>query len=347
MPLPVIIGVVAAVAATGGTGAGVYGAANTKKASGTFKRAVALRDEAVKDFELQNSVTSTAMDELGTLELDICSQFQEFSDVIEMIQGRPEFKEYDKDGVTIPKYDPEELKKVSVGAGVIIGGLVGSALGTAGGFAAAGATTAAVAAWGTASTGVAIAHLSGAAATNATLAALGGGAVAAGGGGMALGSTMLGVSTAGIGILVGGIIFSITGSVLSKKADEAYFEAMKIEHQVEIINRYLVRLHTYARKYHDLLSRVKTIYDREFSKLKTIVIDNGKTQWSEFTGEEKAVVYNTVLLVGLLFKMCQVTFVNKAENPSGVNSVNVTEIDKCMDEVTKTLEKENLESEVA
>lgn len=347
MPLPVILGVVAAVAATGGTGAGAHGAVNMKKASSTLKRATALRDEAVKDFELQNSVTSTAMDELGNLELEICSQFQEFSDALEMIQGRPDFKEYNKDGVSIPKYDPEELKKVSVGAGIIIGGLTGSALGTAGGFAAAGVTSAAVATWGTASTGVAIAHLSGAAATNATLAALGGGAAAAGGGGMALGSTMLGVSTAGIGILVGGIIFSVTGSVLSKKADEAYYQAMQIEHQVEVINRYLVRLHTYARKYHDLLSRVKEIYDREFSKLKTIVIGNGKTQWSEFTGEEKAVVYNTVLLVGLLFKMCQVTLVKKAENENGVNSVNATEIDKCMDEVTKTLENENLGSEVA
>ncbi len=96
-----------------------------------------------------------------------------------------------------------------------------------------------------------------------------------------------------------------------------------------------------------MLSRVKKIYDREFSKLKSIVIVNGKTVWSDFTGEEKAVVYNTVLLVGLLYKMCQVTLVNKAEDSKGVNSVNVTAIDKCMGEVTKTLEEEKLESEVA
>ena len=63
--------------------------------------------------------------------------------------------------------------------------------------------------------------------------------------------------------------------------------------------------------------------------------------------EQKAVVYNTVLLVGLLYKMCQVTLVNKSEDGKGVNSVNVTAIDNCMNEVTKTLEEENLESEVA
>lgn len=56
----------------------------------------------------------------------------------------------------------------------MVGGLGGALLGTAGGFAASGATTAAVMALGTASTGTAISTLSGAAATNATLAALGG-----------------------------------------------------------------------------------------------------------------------------------------------------------------------------
>ncbi len=347
MPLPVILGVVAAVSATGGLGAGVHGGLNMKNANDTYKRATAIRDDAIKDFELQNSVTTNAMDELGKLELETCAQFQEFSDIIEMIQGRPEFKDYNKDGIDIPKYDPEELKKVSVGASVILGGMGGAAFGTAGGFAAAGVTTSAVMALGTASTGTAIASLSGAAATNATLAALGGGSIAAGGGGMALGSTMLGVSTAGIGILVGGVIFSITGSALSKKADEAYYQALRIEQQVVVINRYLVRLYKYARKYSNLFEKVKAVYDHEFAKLKGIVIGNNKTLWDEFTDEEKDIVRNNILLVGLLYKMCQVTLVNKCQNENSVNSVNVTEIEKCMSDVTKTIEDNDFGSEVA
>lgn len=50
--------------------------------------------------------------------------------------------------------------------------------------------------FGAASTGTAISSLSGAAATNATLAWLGGGSLAAGGGGMAAGSVVLGTITA-------------------------------------------------------------------------------------------------------------------------------------------------------
>ena len=64
--------------------------------------------------------------------------------------------------------------------------------------------------FGVASTGTAISALSGATATNAALAWLGGGALAAGGGGMALGSTILGLmgpvgwGIAGLSIVGGG-----------------------------------------------------------------------------------------------------------------------------------------------
>lgn len=64
--------------------------------------------------------------------------------------------------------------------------------------------------FGTASTGAAISSLSGVAATNAVLAWIGGGTIAAGGGGMALGSTILGLmgpvgwGIAGLSIVGGG-----------------------------------------------------------------------------------------------------------------------------------------------
>lgn len=71
----------------------------------------------------------------------------------------------------------DKSESVAVGAGVLLGGLGGAAVGIAGAFAASGATTSAVMALGTASTGTAISSLSGIAATNTTLAALGGGAL--------------------------------------------------------------------------------------------------------------------------------------------------------------------------
>lgn len=58
----------------------------------------------------------------------------------------------------------------------------------------------------TATTGVAISSLSGAAATNASLAALGGSALSVGGGGMALGTAVVAGTGAAVGSAVGGTI---------------------------------------------------------------------------------------------------------------------------------------------
>ena len=84
------------------------------------------------------------------------------------------------------------------------------------------ATTSAVMAFGAASTGTAISSLSGAAATNATLAWLGGGSIAAGGGGMAAGSVVLGTITA---TTTGVFALAAAGIVASTYYSKKYTEA--------------------------------------------------------------------------------------------------------------------------
>ncbi len=69
-----------------------------------------------------------------------------------------------------------------------------------------------VSTFATASTGTAISSLSGAAATNATLAWLGGGSLATGGGGMAAGSAVLGLIAAAPAAFIGGITVAVIGS---------------------------------------------------------------------------------------------------------------------------------------
>lgn len=323
MPLPVILGIGATIAAVGGVGAGINGAAKMIDAKDTMSSAESKQRKALDKFNTANNFSTELMDSIGKQELNILNSFEKFSDLIEKIQGRPEFKEYKNNGISIPKYEAEELKKISVGAGLLLGGLGGTALGTAGGFAASGATTAAVMALGTASTGTAISSLSGVALTNATLAALGGGSIAAGGGGIALGTTILGAATAGVGLLVGGVIFSITGSKLSEKADEAYYQAQRTEKEVDKICDYLSKLNCYARRFRSSLSFVERHYMEHIEKLKTIIETNNKIQWNQFTNDEKLVTENTVLLVGLLYKMCQVQLVLKDNDGDGENEINV------------------------
>lgn len=319
MPLPVIIVLGSAAAAALGLGSGANGVIKGKKASDTMKFIQERHRRNIDGFEKKSERANEAMDTLGKYELNILKSFENFSDTIEKIQNRPQFEKYRIENVELPTYDKENLEKVSIGAGVLLGGLGGAAVGTAGGFAAAGATSAAVMAWGTASTGIAIESLSGAAAVNATLAALGGGSLAVGGGGMALGSLVLGTATAGVGILISGIVFNFVGKKLEDKADEAYKQVEEEEQTIKTIGGYLRNLEQTAFMYQDMLQTVNNKYQECFSRVSNTVNKLYKTEWNEFDERERADVQNAVLLVGLLYKMCRVNLVNKAEEGTAVN----------------------------
>lgn len=115
----------------------------------------------------------------------------------------------------------EELRGLGSFATSILGGVAGGALGGAitafGAYSAAGIFAAA-------STGTAIASLSGAAATNATLAFLGGGSLAAGGLGIAGGTMVLGGLVAVPALAIMGFV---VGAKASAAKDEAYSNLAK------------------------------------------------------------------------------------------------------------------------
>ena len=331
--IPAVFFVVAGIASVTGGGLAIHGGLKMKDASDKIKSAQERVEKAKTNFEQTNLSTTGLMDELGKKELTILNNFSEFSDTMEKIQGRPDFKEIKQDGIDIAEYEGEELKKVSVGAGVLLGGLGGSALGTAGGFAAAGVTTSAVMAFGVASTGTAISSLSGAAAVNATLAALGGGAIAAGGGGVALGTVVLGVSSLGIGLLIGGIIFNFTGGTLSDKADEAVIQSFEAQKEINKVVSFLNELKKAAEVFFDRLNDVEKLYISYFKDVKSIVEKN--TKWSEYSNDEKEKVKRLCLIVGLLYEMCKTKLVLANENVNECNIVNHNDIDKVCDKAEK------------
>lgn len=331
MPLPFILGGAAAAAGAAGIGTAIHGAKKMKDANDTMQSTNRRHEKGMERLERQNQLTTNDMDALGVLELEILHSFSEFAEVFEQIKNRPIFETYSKNGVELPKYEGEKIKEVSIGAGVLLGGIGGAGLGVAGGFAAAGATTATVMALGTASTGTAIASLSGAAATNATLAALGGGAISAGGGGMALGASVLGATTLGAGLLVGGIIFNFVGGKMANQANEARKQMIKAEDTINIICRYLAELRSVSIKYYETLSKMNHIYQKHLNDLKNIVVNLRHTNWNSFTVEEKNITENTVLLVGLLYSMCKVEIVLKGEGDDELNTINKPEVEKAID----------------
>ena len=62
-----------------------------------------------------------------------------------------------------------------------------------------------------------------------------------------------------------------------------------------------------------------------------------KTDWNEFIPEEKMAVENTILLVGLLYKMCQVSLVSKSNNENEMNAVNKREIERSIQDAERII----------
>jgi hypothetical protein len=158
---------------------------------------------------------------------------------------------------------------VSVGAGQSV---VLAALGAGGVYAAVGALA-------SASTGTAIATLSGAAATNATLAWLGGGSLAAGGLGVAGGMWVLGG-------LVAGPALAITGFTLASKAEEALTKAEEYAAEVKHKIAELEPLHVMLDGIIANIEECETALDRLMHAFQTaetqyhVTLKKGQTWWA-------------------------------------------------------------------
>lgn len=133
MPIPIILGIGAAIAAAGGIGAGAHGAKKMKNANDTLKWAKLEHESDMERFKNKENSTNQVMDSLGKFQLNVLKDFDKFSDLIEKIQNRPDFKKIGKENIQLPDVDLEQLKEVSIGAGIILGGTTGAVAGTIGG----------------------------------------------------------------------------------------------------------------------------------------------------------------------------------------------------------------------
>ncbi|MTB87052.1 hypothetical protein H9L21_08205 [Aeromicrobium senzhongii] len=152
--------------------------------------------------------------------------------------------------------------------------------GLKGGFGAMGAAASAqgAALWGvssfaTASTGTAISGLSGAAATNATLAWLGGGPIAAGGGGMAAGALVLNLVMVAPAVLVAGLTVGIMGAKKKTKAIEYAAQVAASIENMETAKAVLVSVEVRIGELADVLSSLVTRADDALTELEGLEFD--------------------------------------------------------------------------
>lgn len=194
------------------------------------------------------------------------------------------------------EYDERKANKIA-GGGVAAGLAAGAGV-------AAFAPTAAMAiatTFGTASTGTAISALSGAATTNAALAWIGGGALAAGGGGMAAGQGFLALAGP-IGWAIGGTALAAGGWYTNKKNKQAAVEANKERFSIE---KEIKKCEGLLLDVTSLRKQSRRTFQSLDQQLNTFIRHaNGKTDYRHFTDEMKkelgSIINNTYALSKLL-----------------------------------------------
>lgn len=222
MVLPLIpVALIAVGALTGGSGValGGKGAYDLRKAASQIKAAREQYDARYAETESRIDLTNSRLVALGDQQkqalTDVVVRMADFLRRIESMVRESE--RLIADGVDVDQSRVSGAQRATVDMFSWIGGAVGSATAASG---ASAAVSAAATSVGVASTGTAISGLSGAAATNATMAWLGGGALSAGGGGMAAGAAALNFVTIGPALLVGGTVVKGQGKKAITRAKE-------------------------------------------------------------------------------------------------------------------------------
>jgi len=290
MPLPILF--IGVAAATGGLGIGktIKAGVDANNAKQINKSANEIVESSTDWLNAQRLACGNSLRQLGEEKLYILnSTITEFLDTFSKIknvdfresEGLEELKKFHVD-----EKEFVELKSMATFASSLAGGAVA---GTAGGALAAFGAYGAAQALACASTGTAIASLSGAAATNATLAFFGGGSLAAGGLGMAGGTAVLGGLVAGPALMVMGFV---TGHAAKKDLEKAYTnraEALQIAAQLNTaaLQCETIRRRTYM--FYNLLARLDSKFLPMIYKMEDIFAAEGDDYRQYSVDSKKAI----------------------------------------------------------
>lgn len=314
MPIPIILGVVAAGTALYGAYKGVSGAVDHSNASGINGDAQSIVDTANQKVEKQRTTTNEILEDYGSRKLrafnSVIADFIENFGRLKNVDAikTPELEKLNLgDFSTISlnslRNDYELLKNSGLGLGAGMGGGAALAFGAYNG-------TMLLA---TASTGTAISSLGGVAATNATLAWLGGGSLAAGGGGMALGTIVLGGIVAGPALAIFGHIVGNKGEEALNKARSNLEQARTIRDAAKLMADKLEAVQKVTILANATLSKVSSLLRKAVHDLKVVIETQGE-DYRAFSPENRETVFRSVKLAQLIKAMIDTPILDKNGN---------------------------------
>ncbi|ASV39750.1 hypothetical protein CI807_27260 [Pseudomonas sp. NS1(2017)] len=314
MPIPLIIGAVAAAAGLYGAAKGVSGAIDHSNAKDLNNDARNLVNTANLKVEEQRKKTNTTLEDYGQRKLrafnGVVAEFIETFERLKNVElsQSPELDklnagDFTSKTLTGLRQDYQALKDAGLGLGAGMGGGAALAFGAYNG-------TMLLA---TASTGTAISSLGGVAATNATLAWLGGGSLAAGGYGMAGGMMVLGGIVAGPALAIFGHVLGNKGEEALNNARSNMEQARTLRDQADLLTAKLTAIDKVTALANSTFSKISSQLRRSVSELKKVIEQEG-VDYRTFSKESKEVVFASVKFAQLIKAMIDTAILDKDGN---------------------------------
>lgn len=256
---------------------GMQAVEDRKKSINTREEADQLKAEIESTNEALRDEMNEVLEDFGKFRLEALSAtVGKFLHCLETMNQKAKGKEYEfltqiditteqvKEMESIDMKATDALKTLAIGGGFATIGVVGTPA----------LVTGAITVMCSASTGAAISSLSGAAASNAVLAWLGGGTIAAGGGGVAAGTVVLGAITAtatiGLAVVAVGTLASRFYAKKNTEA-EAYLAEVKVwAEQVQASWTVLAGVKRRILELHDLTDQLLQRSNEKLAKLESI-----------------------------------------------------------------------------
>lgn len=306
MPIPFIIGGIALAAGAYGAKKGYDAYEDNDEAKRYNKRAKRVYNDATEELTTSKETTNKKLTKLGKLKISVYQDslgdfVKTFSEIknIDFEDNLDIGTDVDYSSMLKIKESVVEIQEVLGGGIAALGGGVVAGFGAYGG----------VGMLATASTGTAISGLSGAAATNATLAWLGGGALSAGGMGMAGGMAVLGG-------IVAGPVLAIGGAIMAAKAEEAKYNAYsnfdKAEaaaEQMNVAKVVLDEITARVKEFRSILKPMNDIFEDYIDRMEDIV--NNSSDYSKYSIQEKEIVMITASIAQTIKNVCDAPIIDE------------------------------------
>ena len=329
MPLPlipIIFGTITLVTGGAGVAKGVKAVMDNNEANDINENAQNIIDNAQGELKTARDNTSKALTQLGNKKIDICDKhlahfiasFEKLKNVeLETSIGLEELAKFKIDKQSITALKKVTLLATSLASGTAGGAVAGAAV-AFGAYGAAGALA-------TASTGTAIATLSGAAATNATLAFFGGGALAAGGCGVAGGTMVLGGLVAGPALAVLGFVMGAKACSNLDNARSNLATAKEVKAKLEVLTTACNGIKKRSDLFTRTLIKLESILNTQLAKFEYIIATEG-VDYSKFSDSSKNLVAMLLGTVQAVKALLDTPLLNDAgaltdESEKVVNSV--------------------------